>query len=200
MNCSRTSGTFFSKYVIAVLLSLVTFSASAQEYEEEEKKGFRKENLFIGGNFGLVLGDYTLLNLSPQLGYRFNQYLAAGLGINALYVSDKQYDYWGNAWYKTSQGLLGLNIFGRVYPFQYMMIQAQPELNYLFGKQKYYNPPLTTELDAEIVPSLLMGGGVVLPSERSSFIISVMYDVLQNDNSPYGRKPFVNFGYTFNLR
>ncbi|HVT84397.1 MAG TPA: hypothetical protein VHD35_04300, partial [Chitinophagaceae bacterium] len=172
------------------------FSHAQEEDKIGKKKGFDKSKLFIGGNFGMTFGDYTLINVSPQLGYRFNQYLAAGAGINFQYVSLKERDYYtGDPIDRISQEVIGMNIFGRVYPFRQLMLQAQPELNYIFGKIKYYNPPSKTNLDAAIVPSLLLGGGVVFPAGNGGFIVSIFYDVLQKPNSPYSDKPFFNFGY-----
>jgi hypothetical protein len=79
------------------------------------------------------------------------------------------------------------------------MIQAQPEVNYVFGKEKYFQTSYQVEqeynLNATIVPSLLLGGGLVIPSGRGAFITSVFFDVLQNKNSPYGNRPIVNFTY-----
>ncbi|MGE5518823.1 MAG: hypothetical protein ACM3VS_02770 [Candidatus Dadabacteria bacterium] len=182
--------------IVAVFSSLVVFSQDSVVH-----RGLRKENFFVGGNFGLTFGRYTLINVSPQLGYRFNKYVAAGVGLNLLYISDKEKDLYGNDYRKVVQGVTGINLFGRVYPLQYLMFQVQPEANYIFGKQIFYQPTRETyNLDAEIVPSLLMGGGFVMPSERASLIISLMYDVLQDKNSPYGTKPVVNVGYNFNLR
>jgi hypothetical protein len=40
-----------------------------------------------------------------------------------------------------------------------------------------------------------MGGGLVLPSGRGEMLITVFYDVMQDKNSPYGRRPIYNFGY-----
>lgn len=192
------------KLLLLVLLvtAISKFSHAQNEDKADpdnyrEKKGFDKSKLFFGGNFGLTFGDYTLINVSPQVGYRFNEYLAAGTGINFQYISLKERDYYGNAVDRISQGVVGLNVFGRVYPFRQFMLQAQPELNYVFGKVKYYNPPSRTNLDASIVPSLLLGGGVVFPAGRGAFIVSVFYDVLQKPNSPYSNRPFFNFGYNF---
>lgn len=188
-----------------VFLILVIFLcpvlAFAQDQPEDEK-GFQKEKIFVGGNFGLTFGSYTLINISPQVGYRFNDYLAAGLGINAQYISVKQYYSNGAEYSKTSQGVTGLNIFGRVYPIDQVMIQVQPEANYVFGNIKYLDgrSPASTKLDAVIVPSLLIGGGAVLPSGRGSFIASVFYDILQDKNSPYGSRPIYNFGYNVSLQ
>jgi len=186
---------------IVLVLGLVACSvvAHAQSGAEEEKKGFSREKLFIGGNFGLSFGDYTLINVSPQLGYRFNRFVAAGFGVNGQYASIKERDIYGNSFRRVSQGVAGLNVFGRVYPIQNVMLQLQPELNYIFGKQKFFNPPQEFKIDAEIIPSLLAGGGVVLPSGRSAFIVGVFYDVLQKENAPYGKQPFITFGYNIGL-
>lgn len=175
----------------------------AQDEEEkvEKEKGFQKEKLFVGGNFGLTFGNYTLINVSPQIGYRFTNFFAAGVGINMQYVSLKRKDNNGDPYYKTSQGVAGLNIFGRVYPIKQFMLQVQPEMNYVFGKEKYFQTSYQNEqvynLNTEIVPSILLGGGLVIPSGRGAFITSVFYDVLQDANSPYGNRPIVNF--TFNV-
>jgi long-subunit fatty acid transport protein len=187
-------------FLLFLVVAIGKFSHAQDEKKNDpdnyrEKKGFDKSKLFIGGNFGMTFGDYTLINVSPQLGYRFNEYLAAGAGINFQYISLKERDFYGNPVDRISQEVIGMNIFGRVYPIRQLMLQAQPELNYVFGKIKYYNPPSRTNLDASIVPSLLLGGGVVFPGGNGAFIISVFYDVLQNSNSPYSDKPFFSFGY-----
>lgn len=178
-------------------LSVSTLSWAQEEDGEEPKRGFQREKLFLGGNFGLTFGDYTLINVSPQLGYRFTNFVAAGVGINGQYISIKERDYNGDLYSKFSRGVAGLNVFGRVYPIQNIMLQVQPEANYVFGKDKYYdtNPPQVYKSDAAIVPSLLVGAGGVIPSGRGAMIISIFYDVLQRANSPYGKRPIYNFGY-----
>lgn len=191
------------KKIILILAFFTQATALIAQTEEEPKtKGLKKENVFIGGNFGLAFGDYTLINVSPQIGYRFNKTLAAGIGLNFLYSSQKDYDYYGNEYSKLSQGIIGLNVFGRVYPIQNIMLQIQPEANYRFGNIKFYDgrQPEKISLDAAIVPSLLAGGGLVLPSAGGALIVSAMYDVLQNENSPYGKRPVINVGYNINLR
>jgi hypothetical protein len=190
------------KLLLIPFLLLISLSLFAQTEEEkpEEKKGFQKENLFVGGNFGLTFGDYTLINISPQVGYRFSKLFAAGIGLNGQYVSFKERDFDGDLYRKVSKNITGLNVFARVYPLDQFFIQVQPEANYIFGKQTYYQPVKQEfKLDAVIAPSLLLGGGAALPAGRGAFIISVSYDVLQHNNSPYGKRPIYNFGYNFSL-
>lgn len=184
--------------LLAVIVCLATLSGIAQDSDTVKRaKGFQKEKLFFGGNFGLTFGDYTLINVSPQIGYRFTKIFAAGVGINAQYIGYKERDIYTNDVYrKVSQGVTGLNVFGRIYPINQFFIQLQPEANYLFGKQTYYQPTKQEyKLDAVIAPSLLAGGGAAMPAGRGAFIVSVFYDVLQDKNSPYGKKPVYNFGY-----
>ncbi len=146
----------------------------------------------------MSFGNYTFINVSPQLGYRFTDRVAAGGGVNFQYVSDRTRIN-GETIYKSSRGVGGLNIFGRVYPIRQAMLQAQPEANYVWGKDKDYINNQEYTFDAQVVPSLLLGGGLVLPAGRSSLILSVFYDVLQKEASPYGSRPIVNFGYNIGL-
>ena len=185
---------------IMALLSLAQYSIAQDEKQEappEEKKGFDKSRLFIGGNFGLSFSSYyTLINVSPQLGYHFNRWLAAGAGVNFIYSSQKSY-YNNTDYYKTNYGVTGINIFGRVYPIQQILVQLQPELNYTWGKRKFYDG-ITPDykFSGKLVPSLLAGAGGAIPTGGSgAFIIMIQYDLLQNARSPYDNRPFYSFGY-----
>lgn len=167
--------------------------------------GVKKEKLFAGGNFGFSFGHYTLINVSPQIGYRFNRFVSAGLGLNLQYVSTKEKNEYGNDYFKTSEWVTGLNLFGRFYPVERFFVQAQPEINYRFGNTTYYrtldNLPTnqTYKNDAEIVSCFLAGGGYSAPAGKGRIIITVLYDVFQRPNSPYGNQPVVNFGYNVGL-
>ena len=185
------------KLIFFLLLACVVNTAFAQDEERDpEVRGFDKSKLFFGGNFGASFGDYTLANISPQVGYRFNEHFAAGAGLNFIYSSIKYRDFNGNSLYKASNGVTGLNIFGRVYPIKYALLQVQPEMNYTWGKYKYYDGVSPAEkLPGAFVPSLLLGGGVVIPSGPGGLVIMIQYDVLNRPRGPYGTRPIDNFGY-----
>lgn len=186
---------FMKRWLLVLGILMLAFGTVSAQYEDAPpKKGFDKNKLFFGGNFGLSFGDYTIINVSPQIGYRFNQYFAVGTGPNFIYSSFR-YRYY-NPEYRESYGVVGLNIFGRVYPIEYILLQAQPELNYTWGKIKYYDTYPDQKLNGKFVPSLLLGGGAVIPSGgRGAFIAMIQYDVLQDVRSPYGKRPIYNFGY-----
>lgn len=180
---------YLKKYGLIVFLLMITGITQAQEEEGMSNPWF------FGGNFGLTFGDYTLINVSPQIGYRFSNFVAAGGGVNFQYISIKRRLSNGDPFYKSSRGVTGLNVFGRVYPMQNIMLQLQPEANYVFGKEISYNPRREQNLGGRLVPSLLAGGGLVIPSGRGAFIMSVFYDLIKDANSPYGSRPVINFGY-----
>lgn len=189
----------FLSIAIAIATISVGQAYSQDEPAVEKPQGkFDPDRLFFGGSFGVTFGDFTFINLSPQVGYAFNQYLAAGGGINFIFSSDKVRGYNGQELYKQSSGFAGLNVFGRVYPIRFLFISAQPELNYSWGKIEYYNPPAPDyKLEGKFVPSLLLGGGVAIPAGRGAMLISAQYDVLYSDRTPYGNNIFFSFGYTF---
>lgn len=180
---------------LLLLLTILTVQGFAQDEEEktDEKKGFKKENIFIGGNFGASFGNYTQIIFSPQLGYRFNPYFAAGAGVNVQYVGIKFFDNQGNDFSKQSQGVYGVNLFARAYPIKQAFVQVQPEFNFIKGKYKYYNSNIPDQKFSTNAPSLLVGAGIGF----GGGYISLMYDVLQNTNSPYSNMPFINIGFGF---
>jgi len=184
------------KTAFAFLLLTVTALHSFAQNEEEntnDRKGFKKENLFVGGNFGASFGNYTQIIFSPQVGYRFNPYFAAGAGVNVQYVGIKSFDYQGNDFSKQTQGVYGFNLFARAYPIKQAFIQVQPEFNFINGKFKYYNSNIPEQKFSTNAPSLLIGAGIGM----GGGYISLMYDVLQNSGSPYSNKPFINIGFGF---
>ena len=187
----------YKKPLLIALLSILAISVFAQD-EEEGKKGFDKSKLFFGGTFGASFGSYTFVNVSPQVGYRFNKFFAAGAGVNFIYSSVK-YDYGSAALnYKNEYGVVGLNIFGRVYPVQFLVIQVQPEMNYTWGKVHFYDGSADQKLDPKFVPSLLVGGGVAIPTGgRGAMTIMYQYDVVQDPRSPYGTAAFLSIGFSF---
>ena len=185
------------KFLLSVCLVCLTLGVVAQEEKAEPTKGFDPSRVFFGGNFGMSFGDYTFINITPQVGYQFNPYLAAGAGIGFIGTGYTYRDYNGNKLYKDSYNSAGINVFGRVFPFRFLFISAQPEFNYTWGKTKFYNGQSEIKLNGEFVPVLLVGAGAVIPAGRGSFIASLQYNVIQNDRSVYGDRPFVSFGFNF---
>jgi hypothetical protein len=169
-------------------------NSPAPQDSVEEKKGFDPQRLVIGGSLGASFGNYTFVNVSPQVGYMFNQYITAGAGINYIYNS-----------YKYSNGdrdnysFAGINLFSRVFPVRFLFLSVQPEINYSWGKYKTESPSLPDiDYGGAWVPAFLVGAGAVLsPGGKGGIFLSIQYDVVQNGRSPYGTVPYFNIGFGF---
>lgn len=183
---------------LSCICSIICLSANAQDNEipNQEKKGFDPEKLFFGGNFGLTFGDFTFINVSPQVGYRFTPLFSAGTGVNFIYQTNKIY-YAGGYEEKSQYGYAGLSVFGRMNPLKFIVLNVQPEMNYVWGSTKIYPNGPEAKQEGKFIPSLLLGGGVAIPSGRGSMIVMLQYDVIQDPLTPYGHSMFFSFGFSF---
>lgn len=146
---------------------------------------FDASKLTFGGNLSLQFGDYTVVGISPQVGYDFNKYFTAGAGLGYTYYKDKYYDYKWNASY------LSFDLFGRVYPIEYIVLGIQPEISRMWQTVKWNDGYKQSE--SKFVPSFLVGVGL----RFQGMIAMIQYDVVQDKNSPYGDNIFYSVGYTF---
>lgn len=183
--------------LVAVLYAGATFAQDEDSVitrrKPEPKKGFKKENIFVGGNLGVLFGNYTFVNVSPQVGYHFGKFFEAGLGINLQYVSQKYFFSNGDDFYKESYYVYGGNVFARVFPVRPVYLQIQPEYNWINARLKYYDGISPVQKYKAHAPSLLVGIG----GSFEGVLVAVMYDVLQRPEAPYSKKPFISFGFGF---
>lgn len=163
-----------------------TYTPPAPAPKESTTK-FRKENLVFGGTFGLNIGSSTTsFNVSPQVGYRFNKYLTAGLGLGYSYYKVESYFAGGK---DLTQNYLGGNIYAQVHPIQYIRLQVQPELYNFWGSD---------EVDSKWVGCVLVGAGAYIPmGNRIGLSAMIYYDILQEKYSPYGDEIFYSLGVSF---
>jgi hypothetical protein len=193
--------------ILIVAFSLFLWSASfAQEEEKDEtRKGFKKENLFTGGNIALGFSNGAFqFGLGPYFGYSLNKFIDVAVSINYNYISQRDYYELGD---KARQSVIGPGIFTRIYPVKFLFAHAQLEQNFI--KFKYFpasNSSIAPFKETESVPSLLLGAGFASGrgDSKSFYYISLMFDVLRNENSPYvdgtGRaNPIIRAGYNIAL-
>ena len=119
---------------IALVLVLLTgfYFANAQDENtkgDEKKAGFKKENLFVGGDLTLGFSNlYTALGISPYFGYSLNKYVDVAASFNLNYISQRDYVVYGD---KVRQTVYGPGVFVRVYPIKFLFAQAQYEFNFI---------------------------------------------------------------------
>lgn len=180
-------------------LGILSIRLCAQTADSTKAGGFQKRNLFVGGSLGLSVGTFTYLGINPLLGYRLNEVFAAGLALNAQYDATRYYQANNSLSERDHYGLLGLGVFGRIYPIPDLFIHVQPEWDASFGKSIYYDGSPSRRYQAQTA-SLLLGGGYSRPVGRNSAAtLMLLYDVLQNPDSPYGNQPLLRAGIDIGL-
>jgi len=187
--------------ILSIILcqSLMPSSLFAQpENEEEELRPI--DRLFFGGNFGLMFGTITNIEISPIVGYYVTPRLAAGGGIRFEYFKDKGY----YAPYATT--IYGGDIFSRYTIIRNLGeglniglntgIFAQVEYEALSLEKAYFEPPYNED-GRFWVHSILVGGGIIQPvGRRSAFILTVLYNLNETARSPYSN-PVIRVGFNF---
>jgi len=144
----------------------------------------------VGGGLGLQFGDYTLINIAPQIGYDLTNFMNLGVGVTYSHYKEK----YENRQYRYSNNYLGVNAYARVYPLPFTVLMIQPEVNRMWQKVKYRGSREGSEND-KVVPVCLIGAGL----RFGAMTAMIQYDLAQNSHSPYGSKLFYSIGYIFNL-
>ena len=121
-----------------------------------------------------------LAGLNPHFGYTFAKWIDAAVVTNFQYSTAR--DQFNNKYRNT---IYGLGVFTRIYPVQFLFIQAQPEYNLIL--QKFIPFAGGTLKDNIKVPSVLLGAGYTSSrSDKNTFTyLSILFDVLKDINSPY---------------
>jgi len=193
---------FFLVISVLLLSNLVEAQRSMPQDKDTQvwDRKFDPSKLVYGGNLGMNFGDFTFINLSPQVGYQLSDFVTAGAGVNYVATSIKTRNFnTGNELQRENFGYAGLNLFTRLFPTNFLFVSAQPEMNYSWGKIKYRDSRPDQKLQTAWIPSFLVGAGVVVggASKGRGMLISLQYDLAQDPRSPYGTKAFINIGYAF---
>ncbi len=150
------------------------------EPDEQEKTGITP---YYGLVFGLSFNSYTRVNITPMVGFPITPQFSLGARVGYEYVNDTRSTLtytWNN---------YGASTFARykVIPRAYGHVEFA-----------YYNYNYKTDLtsDSFWVPFLYVGGGYIQPlSGNVSLVVEVLFDVLQNANSPYNDwDPVISIG------
>ena len=179
---------------------IFAFTASAQT-----NYSFR-DRLFFGGSFGLAIGSYTDIEISPHVGYYITPRWAAGIGITYEYYNNKYHFVDGNGRFERYE----THVFGGRLFTNYVIINNVSDwlplgFNFrIFAHVEYealsyekgffiYDVP-----GRELQNSILVGGGLRFPmGKRSSMNLTILWNLNSNLNDIYGSGPIIRFGYNF---
>lgn len=105
-----------------VIFPLFIFSQEAPQPTSQEAPATKNEfwkKVQFGGGVGLSIGSgYTDVTLAPVAIYNFNQYVAAGVGLQGSYVSARDF---------YSAGIYGGSLIGIFNPIEQVQLSAELE-------------------------------------------------------------------------
>lgn len=192
---------------IAVLLGLWIFTfkvhVNAQEYKPPSQNTM-SNRVFFGGGLGLQFGDVTLIDISPMVGYRITEKLAAGITLTYKYYEVKNYyPYYLNLpSADLKSNIYGGSLFSRYFLFENLFAQAEYEyLLYSYDVYEQNNGVAGYSKSNETIdlPSFFLGGGYRQPiGGRTFFTITVLYNFSDSPYSPYSN-PIIRAGISVGM-
>lgn len=200
---------------IIVFIALLCFGASLVNAQEvynssgkpgyhkktRKKKGYDPDKLILGGGLNAGFGGgYINVGVAPIVGYRITNQFSAGIGLGYQYnrtpefvdpVDPMKVSY-------IHANIIYPSIWTRYFVFKNIFADAVFEHDFISLKAPGYNVftgELETQKYHDDVSCVLLGIGLRQPlGGRVSFFGEIMYDVLQQANSPYYGQPVFRLG------
>ena len=162
-----------------------TQQVQPQESNAPPQKADSKNNkVYYGGYANFSFGKYNYIGIEPLIAYKLLPKLSIGAKISYEYFKNKNYT-------PTKEGSnYGIGAFMRLRIARRFYAHAEfSEMNY-----KLFND--TGDKKRQWISFLYVGGGFSQPiTKNTSINVEVLWDVLQNDDSPYKTvEPFFSVG------
>lgn len=199
-----------SKKILLSVVAMIFFSKLfAQDSPgiptDEDLKGFKKQNIFIGGaiNLGFASNSFQI-GAVPEIGYSIAQWLDAGLGLNINYYAERADPYYnGNIQYHNLN--YGGGPFIRLYPLRFIFLEGQFEANWIKVHSKQIPDGPTYEHTYNSTSFIAGIGYTQRVIGQGSFYTMIGMDLLNNANSPYRDYngyaiPIIRAGFNFYLK
>ena len=121
------------RYSFFLFLFLVSSVLKLGAQEIPVKKTALESSFFMGGNVGLVLGDVTIVEVSPHVGYYITPRWAIAVGLKYHYYKENQRTYAG-----LSTGGYSSNIYGGQFFTTYEIIRDMGVYRKEFRKTGFF--------------------------------------------------------------
>jgi hypothetical protein len=139
-----------------------------------------QDNLVFGGNLGGSFGNPSYFQLNPMVGYRTTPWWINGIGLNYTYFSTNAY----------RENIYGASIWTRATVFKTLFAHSEFEILKRSAFDGFGNTAEAT------VPVWLVGAGYNSGGSRLGLSAMIMYDLIQDPNSPYNQ-PMIRIGGLF---
>jgi hypothetical protein len=149
----------------------------------KDSSSFR-DKIYFGGSVGVTFGNYTSIRISPLVAYKVQPKLSVGLQAGYEYVRDSRY----------SDTYTSHNYGGSIFSRYRVIPQLFAHAEYALINYEIHTSPTSSE--RQTIPFLFLGGGYSQRIGPAMWgYVQVLFDVLQDNKSPYDDwEPFVSFG------
>ncbi len=180
---------------ILVLFTAIGMRASGQETQEMTLR----DRVYFGGDFSLMFGTVTFIEVSPLVGYRITPRLSSGVGMTYQYYREKLY----------SDAIIKSHIYGGRVFSKYTLLKDLNDFiplgvhagllgycEYEFLNLESFFSPMH-QSGRFWLHSFYVGGGLELPiGRRSRMSLLVLFNINDTGESPYSN-PVVRIGIIF---
>ena len=190
-------------FLIALIFTFSSFSVAqaidSVKAEEEVKTEVPQNNptgeskWYYGGNIGFSFwNDYFYLGVYPLVGYKVTPKLSLGAKVGYAYISDDRYEpfpalktsNYGGSLFSRFRIIPQLYAHAEFAYWSYENISSFNTLENTYNTERYW------------IPYLLLGGGFSQNIGPNTWaFVEVLFDVINDENSPYeSGDPFISFG------
>ena len=185
----------FAIILLLPLSLLAQFDADPEEIEEPEGRWY------LSPDFGLILGNITMIEIAPTLGYHLTPKFSTGFGLRYEYF--RQLDYYTRA-VKVKTYKFGIRTFMRIVLIpdlrdilpipSKISLFTYAEYEALNLDEEYYGLLQTIDSDRFWHHGFLAGGGISQQVSKKVFMnIMILSDITNSSSSPYNN-PLIRFG------
>ena len=159
--------------------------ATVEQPQQQAKPAQTKnDKVYYGGYFNFAFGKYTIIGIEPLIGYKLLPKLSVGGKISYEYFKNKNYS-------PTREGSnYGIGAFTR------LRIARRLYAHVEFSEMNYKLFSSADDSKRQWISFLYVGGGFSQPiTKNTSVNAEILWDVLQNKNSPYKTvEPIISVG------
>lgn len=181
------------KRALLFLFTIFVLTTSAQDdffteqssTKKTKDKSFFDKRLFFGGNFGIQVGEPTIIELSPLIGYRITEKLSSGIQINYNYIHVSRLN--------ISTMVYGGSVFTNYYFTKNFF--ARGEYEWLSLESRYFHPAIYKTQKRFSIHNVLVGGGYRQQLGERSFVnLIILWNLNDNALSPY-QNPIIRMSF-----
>lgn len=178
-----------------LIASSLSFAENIENAENEDRNTIITTNppaaenkWYYGGNIGFSFwNDYTYLGIYPLAGYKITPKFSVGAKVGYSYINYKDIDFstnnYGGSVFTRYRIIPQIYVHGEFVYFSFEH-RTFSIINRQYGSERVW------------VPFLLLGGGFSQQISPNVWAFAeVLFDVINDDNSPYeSGQPFVSVG------